>query len=75
MGKTPKSWNPTPKEIENGWSNSPKLLSELVTALNDEEYIEDESAFMETMDSILEILKSRYDITEITIHGKQSVEF
>ncbi len=56
----PKEWDATPQEIKNGWKNSPKVLSELVTALNEEEYIEDESAFMETMDSILEILKSKY---------------
>ena len=60
----PKSWEATPQEIKNGWKHSPKLLSELVTELNEEEYIEDENAFMETMDNILEILKTRYDITE-----------
>ena len=60
----PKSWEATPQEIKNGWKHSPKLLSELVTELNEEEYIEDENAFMETMDNILEILKARYDITE-----------
>ncbi len=62
--ETPKSWEATPKEIANGWKNSPKILSELVTELNNEEYIEDESKFMETMDNILEIMKSRYNITE-----------
>lgn len=60
----PKSWEATPQEIKNGWKHSPKLLSELVTALNEEEYIEDESVFMETMDNILEILKAKYDVTE-----------
>ena len=60
----PKSWEATPQEIKNGWKHSPELLSELVTELNEEEYIEDENAFMETMDNILEILKARYDITE-----------
>lgn len=55
----PVKWKATEREIENGWKNSPAILSELVSALNDEEYVEDESAFMETMDNILEILKSR----------------
>lgn len=62
--KIPKSWEATPQEIKNGWKHSPKLLSELVSALNEEEYVEDESKFMETMDNILEILKSRFDIAE-----------
>ena len=62
--KSPKSWEATPQEIKSGWKHSPKILAELVSALNDEEYIEDESAFMETMDNILMILKSRYNITE-----------
>ena len=62
--KTPKEWEATPQEIKSGWKNSPKVLSELVTELNSEEYVEDENAFMETMDNILEILKARYNITE-----------
>ena len=62
--KIPKEMEATPQEIKSGWKNSPKLLSELVTELNNEEYVEDENAFMETMDNILEILKARYDITE-----------
>jgi len=60
----PKSWEATPQELRNGWGHSPKLLSELVTELNEEEFIEDENAFMETMDNILTILEARYDITE-----------
>jgi len=55
----PKQWQATEREIKNGWKNSPAILSELVSALNEDEYVEDENAFMETMDNILEILKSR----------------
>jgi len=62
----PKSWEATPQEIKSGWKHSPKILAELVSLLNDEEYIEDESAFMETMDNILMILSSKYNITEPT---------
>lgn len=64
MEKVPKSWIATPQEIQNGWKNNPSILSELVTELNEEEYVEDESLFMETMDNILEILKSKYEIKE-----------
>lgn len=60
--KIPKTWEASPQDIKNGWMHSPKLLSELVSALNEEEYIEDENAFMETMDNILFILKTKYII-------------
>ncbi len=60
----PKQWEATPKQIKDGWKNNPKVLSELTSLLNDEEYIENESEFMETMDNILEIIKSKYNISE-----------
>lgn len=60
----PKSWKATPQEIKNGWKHSPKLLLQLVDELNNEEFVEDENASMETMDNILTILESKYNITE-----------
>lgn len=63
MRTYPKEWVASPKEIENGWNNKPKILSEITTAVNDEIYIEDENEFMEKVDVILEYLKSKYKIT------------
>lgn len=60
----PKTWIATPQEIKNGWKHSPKLLLQLVDELNNEEFVEDENASMETMDNILTILESKYNITE-----------
>ena len=53
-------WKPRAVDEKSGWKNNAKLLAEIVTAMNDEEYIEDESAMMEKVDIVLEWIKKRY---------------
>jgi len=65
MKKYPKEWQASEKEIANGWKNKPEMLSEIVTAINNEEYVADENAMMETMDIVLEWMKSKYKITKL----------
>ncbi len=61
----PKEWEPTKLDINSGWKNKSKVLSEIVTAINDEIYVEDENDLMEKMDVALEYLKSKYKITPL----------
>ena len=63
MNNCPDEWKPTPAHIKSGWKNNPKILSEIVTALNEETFVEDESEMMETIDHVLEFLKSKYIIS------------
>jgi hypothetical protein len=42
----PVEWDSTPKEKQNGWRNSPRILSEIVTAMNEEFYVEDENEWI-----------------------------
>ena len=60
----PKTWEARPIDIKSGWRNNSKILSEIVTYINDEWYVEDESEEMEKIDIVLEWLKSKYDIKE-----------
>ena len=60
----PQSWEPRPIDVKSGWKNNSKILSEIVTAINDEIYIEDEGEFMEKVDVMLEYLKSKYEIKD-----------
>jgi len=59
----PIEWDAAPVHLKSGWKNNPKILSEIVTAINDEEYVEDEDQMMEMMDIVLEWMKSKYIIT------------
>lgn len=61
--KFPKEWEARPIDIKSGWKNNPKILAEIVTAINDETYVEDESEMMETIDIVLEFLKKKYNIS------------
>ena len=58
--KIPDEWNPRPVDVKSGWKNNAKILAEIVTAINDEIYIEDESVEMEKIDIVLEWIKRKY---------------
>lgn len=62
--KYPKEWKPTKVHLKSGWKNNPTILSAVVTAINDEIYVEDEDAMMEKIDIALEYLKAKYNITK-----------
>ncbi len=62
--KYPKSWEARPVDIKSGWKNNANLLGEMVTAINNEIYIEDETDLMEKVDVLLEWMKSKYFITD-----------
>lgn len=62
---TPKEWEARPTDLKSGWKNNAKILAEIVTAINDEIYVEDESAEMEKIDVVLEWMKARYQIIEL----------
>ncbi len=53
-----------PIDLKSGWKHNAKTLAEIVTAMNEDEYIEDESEMMETVDKIIAELSKRYDIVE-----------
>lgn len=57
-------FDPTALDVKSGWKNNSKLLSEIVTNLNEEVYIEDENGMMEKIDIVLEYLKSKFNITK-----------
>ena len=59
----PSNWVASEKELKNGWSNAPAILSEITSFVNDDKYIEDESDFMEYVDLILNYMKLHYTIT------------
>ena len=42
-----------------------KILSEIVTAMNEEVYVADENDMMEKVDLVLEYLKSKYEIKKL----------
>lgn len=65
MKKYPKEWEAKLNEKANGWHNSPKILAKIVTAINDEMYVEDEGEMMEYIDHALEYLKSKYSIEKL----------
>ena len=65
MKTYPEEWQASEKEIANGWKNKPKMLSEIVTAINNETYVEDENEMMEIMDIVLDWMKSKYKITKL----------
>jgi len=60
----PQEWIPTEVHKKSGWRNNPKVLSEIVTNINDEIYVPDESELMEKIDLVLEWMKKRYTITK-----------
>lgn len=60
----PIAWESRKVDLKSGWKNNPKILSEIVTAINDEMYVEDESKMMEMIDIVLEWLKEKYNITD-----------
>ena len=53
-------WKPRAVDEKSGWKNNAKILAEIVTAINNDIYIEDESAEMEKIDIVLEWIKKRY---------------
>ena len=53
-------WKPRAIDEKSGWKNNAKILAEIVTAINNDIYIEDESAEMEKIDIVLEWIKKRY---------------
>ena len=64
----PSEWKARPVDIKSGWKNNSKFLSDLVSKINEETFIEDESTMMEIMNHALEILKpqlSRFFLEEI----------
>jgi len=56
----PVEWDSTAKEKQNGWRNSPRILSEIVTAMNEEYFITDENEKMEEVDILLDFIKQKY---------------
>lgn len=65
MKKYPKEWQPSQIHLKSGWKNNPNILGEIVTAINDEMYVEDENEMMEMMDIVLEWVKVKYKITSL----------
>ena len=59
-----KSLEARPVDIKSGWKHNSKALGEIVTAMNDEEFVPDENAMMEVLDSLLAHVGKRYDIVE-----------
>ena len=59
-GSLPDDWKARPIDLKSGWKNNAKILAEIVTAINNDIYIEDESAEMEKIDIVLEWIKKRY---------------
>lgn len=57
--KLPKEFDARPIDVKSGWKNNAKILAEIVTAINNEIYVEDENAEMEKVDIILEWLRER----------------
>ena len=53
-------WQPRAVDEKSGWKNNAKILAEILTAINNDIYIEDESAEMEKIDIVLEWIKKRY---------------
>lgn len=60
--KTPKEWQANDSQIKSGWKHNPEVLSEIVTRMNNEEYIEDENQMMETVDLVLFVLEDMYNV-------------
>lgn len=61
---SPLEWKPTKVHTKSGWKNNPEILSEIVTEINEEIYVDDESVEMEKIDIVLEWLKSKYKISK-----------
>lgn len=53
-------WQPRPIDIKSGWKSNSKILAEIVTEINKEIYIEDESAEMEKIDIVLDWIRAKY---------------
>lgn len=62
-GSLPDDWKPRHVDLKSGWKNNANTLQKIVTAINDEIYVEDESAEMEKIDIVLEWIKARYNVT------------
>ena len=62
-GSLPDDWKPRPVDIKSGWKSNANTLQKIVTEINNEIYIEDESAEMEKIDIVLQWIKARYNIT------------
>ena len=58
----PNDWQPRPIDIKSGWKHNANTLSKIVNAINDDFYIEDESAEMEKIDVVLGWIAERYDV-------------
>jgi len=61
-GSLPDDWKARPIDLKSGWKNNAKILAEIVTAINNEVYVEDENAEMEKIDIVLEWIKSKYNV-------------
>lgn len=59
-----KSLAARPVDTKSGWKHNSKVLGEIVAAMNEEEYIEDENEMMETVDKVIVFLAKKYDIVE-----------
>lgn len=56
----PEEWNPRPVDVKSGWKNNAKVLAEIVSAINEDIFIEDESAEMEKIDIVLQWIRDKY---------------
>lgn len=59
-----KSLEARPIDIKSGWKHNSKALEEIVTDMNNEEFVPDEYEMMEVLDSLLVFIGKRYDIVE-----------
>lgn len=55
-----KDFEPSELHKKSNWANNPKILSEIVTYINEEIYIEDENLEMEKIDLVLTWIKKKY---------------
>lgn len=56
----PIEWDAGVNHKANGWKNNPKVLAKIVTAINEEMYVEDENEMMEYIDHAIEYIKNEY---------------
>lgn len=60
----PADWKARSVDLKSGWKNNSHLLAEIVSAINDEIYIEDENEEMEKIDIVLDWIAKRYDVSK-----------
>jgi hypothetical protein len=54
-----KQFEARPIDTKSGWKHNSKILQEIVTAINEETYIEDENEMMEIIDHALTVIENK----------------